>query len=131
MHCAYCLKLCGSPAKLCGGCKKRAYCSKDCQVKDWSSNGNGQRHVKWCQRHECGEEDVDWEVVPVPIKGRLGIRAKKLLSSGFRIIVERIFTSPNSHPGHFISLSLFRFQFKFEITLLFDSFLTQESKIWA
>ena len=102
-HCAYCLGLCGFPAKLCGGFRKRTYCSRDCQVKDWSSKGNGQRHVNWCRRHECGEEDIDWEVVPIPNKG-LGIRAKKLIPSGFKIIVEPTFSSPYAHPGYFISL---------------------------
>ena len=102
-HCAYCLQLCGFPAKLCGGCKMRAYCSRECKDKDWSVNGNGQRHVNWCQRHEFGEEDVDWEVVPIPNKG-LGVRAKKLIPSGFKIIVEPVFTSPNDHPGSFLSI---------------------------
>ena len=97
-HCAYCLRLCGSPAKLCGGCKKRAYCFKECQTADWSSKGNGQRHVKWCRRHECGEKDVDWEVVPFPNKG-IGIRAKKPIPAGSKIIVEPAFSSPYAHPG--------------------------------
>jgi len=101
-HCSYCLNVCGLPIKLCGGCNKRAYCSRECQVKDWSSKGDGQRHVKWCQRHECGEEDVDWEVVPVPNKG-LGVRAKKLIPAGLKIIVEPVFSSPNDHPGNFSS----------------------------
>ena len=105
-HCAYCLQLCGFPTKLCGGCKKRAYCSKECQRADWSIKGNGQRHVNWCRRHEYGDEDVDWEVVPVVNKG-LGIRAKKLLPAGMKIIVEPIYKSPSDHPGNvFIYTSL-------------------------
>jgi len=36
-HCAYCLNVCGLPIKLCGGYTKRAYCSRECQVKDWSN----------------------------------------------------------------------------------------------
>ena len=100
-HCAYCLEVCGFPTKLCSGCKKRAYCSKECQRADWSVKGDGQRHVNWCQRHECGEEDVDWEVVPIVNKG-LGIRAKRLLPAGLKIIVEPTLSSPNAHQGHFI-----------------------------
>ena len=71
-------------------------------------NGNGQRHVNWCQRHECGEEDVDWVVVPIPNKG-LGIRAKKLLPAGFKIIVEPVFFTTKDHPGYFLS----HFSFKY------------------
>jgi len=98
-RCAYCLQLCGFPAKLCGDCMKRAYCSKDCQRSDWSVKGNGQRHVNWCRRHERGEEDVDWEVVPIPNK-LLGIRAKKLIPAGMKIIVEPSSSSPNGHSGN-------------------------------
>jgi len=89
------------PPKKCGGCMKRAYCSKDCQRADWSVKENGQRHVNWCRRHECGEEDVDWEIVPIPNKG-IGIRAKKWIPAGFKIFVEPIYSSPNGHPGNFL-----------------------------
>ena len=42
-HCAYCLKeFAGSLT--CGQCHRRAYCSKDCQRKDWSPSGDGQGH---------------------------------------------------------------------------------------
>ena len=34
----------------------------------------------------------------IPNKG-LGVRAKKLLPAGFRIIVEHAFTGPMDHPG--------------------------------
>jgi len=61
-------------------------------------NGKGQRHVNWCGRYDYGEEDLDWEVVPIPNKG-LGIRAKRFLPAGFRIIVEPVFTDPVGHPG--------------------------------
>jgi len=98
-HCAFCLEIITTfPVKLCGGCKKRAYCSKECQVADWKITGTGQRHKNWCGVHNHGEEDVDWEVVPVPNKG-LGIIAKKLLPAGYRIIVEPAFSDPNDHPG--------------------------------
>jgi len=96
-HCAYCLNVCGLPIKLCGGCKKRAYCSRECQAKDWSRQGDGQRHVNWCRRQECGEEDVDWEVVPIPNKV-LEVRAKELIPAGMKIIIEPVFSSPNDNP---------------------------------
>jgi len=100
------LKVCESPPKLCGGCKKRAYCSKECQAADWSRKGDGQRHVNWCRRYEYGEEDVDWEVVSIPNKG-LGVRAKKLLPEGYRIIVEPVFTDPHGHLGIFLKIDCF------------------------
>ncbi len=62
--------------------------------------GDGQRHINWCRRQECGEEGVDWEVVPIQNKG-LGIRAKKSLPAGMKIIVEPVFSSPNAHSGLF------------------------------
>lgn len=79
---------------------KRAYCSKECQQKDWSITGPGQRHNKWCGIHECGEEDVDWKVVPVQknIKG-LGIVAKKFFPTGYKIMVEAIFCKPENNPA--------------------------------
>ena len=56
---------------------------------DWSPSGRGQRHKDWC-RHQCGEEDVDFQVVAVEGKG-LGIVAKKFIASKYRIIVETLF----------------------------------------
>lgn len=97
-HCAFCLKVCGFPTKKCGKCQRRAYCSKECQAADWSVKGKGQRHVNWCGRYEYGEEDIDWEVVPVPGKG-LGVRAKRLIPAGYRIMVDPIFKGPNDHEG--------------------------------
>ena len=95
-HCSVCLKLC-SQVKLCGKCFKRAYCSRECQLIDWSPNGKGQGHKNWC-RLECGEEDVDWEVTSIPGKG-LGIVAKRMIPALYRIIVEGVFTDPHQHPG--------------------------------
>jgi hypothetical protein len=89
--------MCGNPVKLCGKCKKRAYCSRDCQLVDWPLKGKGQGHKNWCHL-ECGEEDVDWEVTPIPGKG-LGIVAKRLIPVLYRIIVEAVFTDPHQHPG--------------------------------
>lgn len=53
--------------------------------------------MDWCN-HECGEEDVDWQVVPVPGKG-LGIVAKRNMPAGYRIMVERGFSNPCAHPA--------------------------------
>lgn len=63
-----------------------------------SIRGVGQRHVQWCGIYECGEEDVDWEVIPIPNTG-LGIAAKRSLPAGYRIIVEPGLTDHQSHPG--------------------------------
>ena len=95
-HCSFCFQVC-SPAKVCSKCHKRAYCSRQCQAADWKPEGVGQGHKKWCQ-YECGEEDVDWYVVPVPGKG-LGIVAKRMIRAGYRIIVEPVFTDPAGHPA--------------------------------
>ena len=87
-----------NPVKLCGKCKKRAYCSRDCQLVDWPLGGKGQGHKNWCHL-DCGEEDVDWEVRSIiPGKG-LGIVAKRMITPLYRIIVEPVFTDPKQHPG--------------------------------
>ena len=91
-HCTYCFNNVGYPNNLRGGCKERAYCSKECRRADCSMKGNALCHINWCQHHECGEEDVDWKVVPIPNKG-LGIIAKKLLPGEFKITVEPVFAS--------------------------------------
>jgi hypothetical protein len=86
-HCAFCLKeLAGKDVKICGGCHRRAYCSKACQSQDWKPSGGGQGHKNWCSL-KCGEEDLDWYVADVPGKG-LGLIAKRKIPSLFRILVE-------------------------------------------
>jgi hypothetical protein len=89
-HCAFCLtSISGPKIQLCGKCKRRAYCSKACQKLDWSrKNGQaqGQGHKNWCGL-EYGEEDIDFEVAPVPGKG-LGLIAKRSFPIKFRILVE-------------------------------------------
>jgi len=87
-HCAFCLtEIAGEAIKKCGKCHKRTYCSKKCQTKDWTPNKkNGQGHKNWCGI-ECGEEDVDWAVTPIPGKG-LGIVALRDIPAVYRIIVE-------------------------------------------
>jgi len=88
-HCAICLK--ESPGmKTCSGCKKRAYCSVDCQKKDWSPLGQGQGHKDWC-KVSCCEEDVDWKVQEVPGKG-LGLIALKDIPAFARVVVDRFYT---------------------------------------
>lgn len=96
-HCAFCLvPVPSKDAKLCGGCLKRAYCSKECQVSDWSlKKESGQGHKNWCKLG-CGEEDLDWEVAPVPGKG-LGLIAKRLIPPKFRILVDAV--RPKTHPA--------------------------------
>jgi len=60
--------------------------------------------MNWCCLFEYGEEDIDWEVLPVENRG-LGIIAKRSLPAGYRILVEPVYTNPNDHPGLFTFLS--------------------------
>lgn len=88
-HCGYCLNLIENRSiKLCGKCRKRAYCSRECQIADWSSEGKGQGHKNWCYL-QCGEEDIDWKICSVPGKG-LGLVAKRLLPAKHRIIIRKM-----------------------------------------
>jgi len=86
-HCAFCLtEIRGEAIKKCAKCHKRAYCSRKCQSKDWTPNKKGQGHKNWCGTN-CGEEDVDWTVCPVPGKG-LGIVTLRDIPAAYKIIVE-------------------------------------------
>lgn len=104
-HCAYCLiSISGKKIKLCGKCSRRAYCSKECQVKDWknplsteATKQRGQGHKNWCGLL-CGEEDIDWKVAPVEGKG-LGIIALKPFPARSRILVDACQLSPGAHPA--------------------------------
>ena len=88
-HCALCLTE-STEMKTCTGCKRRAYCSKECQRKDWGKAG--QCHKIWC-KVECCEEDLDWEVRKCPDKRKgLGIFALRDIPPLSRIIVEKAFT---------------------------------------
>lgn len=94
--------MCPAP-KVCGGCKKHSYCSRECQLIDWPTKekgGKGQGHKNWCH-YDCGEEDLDWEIVDVPGIG-LGIVAKRMIPAKFRIIVEGVFTDLKAHPGNYL-----------------------------
>lgn len=98
-HCAFCLVAVNiTSVHLCNGCKRRAYCSVNCLESDWSLFGPGQQHYSWCSKHQSCEEDIDWFIVNIPNKG-FGIRAKKAITAGSRIIVEKVFTNPYAHPG--------------------------------
>ncbi|CAM9227518.1 unnamed protein product, partial [Heterosigma akashiwo] len=81
--------------KLCAGCRRRAYCSRVCQRRDWKTAG--QKHKFWCKL-ECGEEDLDWAVTHVPGRG-LGLQAKHDLPVGFRILVDAEYDRADGHNG--------------------------------
>jgi len=55
-------------------------------VEDWSPKKRGQGHKNWCNI-DCGEEDIDWKVCPIPGK-LLGILALRNIPPRYRIIVE-------------------------------------------
>ena len=65
---------------------RRAYCSKECQMRDWKAVNGGQGHKNWCKL-KCGEEGLDWEVVEIPSKG-LGLRAISSIPCLSRIMVD-------------------------------------------
>ncbi len=58
----------------------------------------------------CGKEDVDWEAVPIANRG-LGIRAKKLIPAGLKMIFEPIYSAQmviqvNSYKNLFFVMSI-------------------------
>ncbi len=89
--------------KHCSQCKKRAYCSRECQVKDWSME-KGQGHKKWC-KIESGEEDVDWVIRDIPKRGK-GLIALRDFPRGTRIMVDRGYTAweIKQHPERLVNL---------------------------
>ena len=48
-ECSWC-KATSSKLLKCGRCKLRAYCSQDCQRRDWREGGHKQACVKMCSR---------------------------------------------------------------------------------
>lgn len=116
-HCAACRKpIPPESIKICGKCRRRPYCSKECQEKDWKPKRNGtqagkyylqkylnlannfghdllilfsefQGHKSWCGL-TYGEEDLDWVITDVAEKG-LGIVSRRVIPAGYRIMVER------------------------------------------
>ena len=87
-HCAVCLITIESSPKVCAKCRRRTYCSTECQRMDWKL-GCLQGHKNWCELG-CGEEGIDWEILDYgPTKG-LGVRAMRDFKKLERIIVDGI-----------------------------------------
>ena len=68
-------------AKWCAKCQ-RAYCSRECQIKDWKV-GN---HKVWCGK--TGEKCIDYEVRDAGEKG-LGLFTMRDFKRGEKILVDR------------------------------------------
>lgn len=88
--CSFCIKEIKKNNTLngkCGKCKKRIYCSPECQKEDWSGN-KGQNHKFWCGL-TC-EENEDYKITNVEGKG-LGIIAIKDIKKDTRIIVDKAY----------------------------------------
>lgn len=79
--CSYCYAREAEPLKKCSKCKKRPFCSRECQVLDWK---NG--HKRWCGR--SGELGTDFEIKESPGKG-LGVFALRSFARDECIMVER------------------------------------------
>jgi len=68
--------------KQCGRCRKRWFCSRACQVKDWKIA----MHKKFCGH--VTEKGVDWDVMEAPGKGH-GVFTLRDLKRGDIILVEK------------------------------------------
>lgn len=79
--CAYCYVTLSRGYSVCGICRKRVYCSRQCQVSDWKTG-----HKRWCS--QSGEKDCDYSIRPSSGKG-LGVFAMRDFKAGEKIIVER------------------------------------------
>ena len=94
LFCAYCLSALAEP-KTCSACKRRVYCSRECQKADWSFGASGgQGHKHWCALR-CGEEAREWAVRHIsPERGR-GVVMLSDVAAGARILVDAAL-----HYGH-------------------------------
>jgi hypothetical protein len=77
--CGWCYGL--GADKWCAKCQ-RAYCSRECQIKDWKVG----HHKAWCGK--SGEKCIDYEVRDAGGKG-LGLFTKRDFKRGDKILVER------------------------------------------
>ena len=66
----------------CGKCKKRAYCSKPCQLNDWKLG----LHKQWCGNSGEFGHDV---VARSTIDGQFGMFATRHFARGAKLLVER------------------------------------------
>ncbi|KAL7554806.1 hypothetical protein ACHAWF_018346 [Thalassiosira exigua] len=98
--CAWCYVLV-EDMKKCADCS-RAYCSRDCQIKDWKVG----HHKTWCGK--AGEKCVDYEIRDAGEKG-LGLFTLRDFERGEKILVERPVVT-----GHGTGQSLNRDQLKIE-----------------
>ena len=74
----------GAKMLRCGKCKKRAYCSKSCQLNDWKSSG----HKHWCGL--SGELGFDVAIRPTGTEGKgMGLFALRKFARGEKLMVER------------------------------------------
>lgn len=78
--CSYCYEETCKPS-VCGKCKHRKYCSRECQVSDWK---NGHKH--WCGK--AGEIGADFSIREAECKG-LGVFALRDFRRGEKIMAER------------------------------------------
>jgi hypothetical protein len=80
--CAFCYSKTASFS--CGKCKKRSYCSKECQTEDWK---------KGCHKHWCGiagELGYDFEIKDTGVEGKgLGVYALRDFKRNDKIMAER------------------------------------------
>lgn len=68
--------------RACGNCKKRLYCSKECQKIDWKHG-----HKKWCCA--SGELHYDWEIRETGTEVGYGVYALRSFEVGEKIMVEK------------------------------------------
>lgn len=80
-YCGYCYA--NGALSLCGKCRKRSYCSKECQTSDWKAG-----HKHWCG--VAGELGHDFEIRDTGIAGKgLGLFALREFRRNDKILAER------------------------------------------
>lgn len=82
LSCGWCYAAVNSKLMRCGRCRKRGYCSKECQLRDWKYGA----HRHWCG----GAGELGYDVAISPIEGKgFGMFAMRSFRRGEKILVER------------------------------------------